>query len=235
MQRYFALEKKDNSFILEEKDYHHIKTVMRMKDNDKIEVVYDKTLYLAHLEKTLEKLNIIEDKIIEKEDLKQKKVNIIIPYLKEQKLDYIFQKATELGVDEITLSPFDRSIIKEKRLTSKYERWNRILKEASEQSKRITIPKLVLIDSLKDLKDLKGLNLICSTKEKQQTIKKIVKTFPNYDTINVVIGPEGGLTEKEEETLINLGYKSVTFGSRILRVETVPLYILSIINYEFME
>ena len=126
-------------------------------------------------------------------------------------------------------------IIKEKRLTSKYERWNRILKEASEQSKRITIPKLVLIDSLKDLKDLKGLNLICSTKEKQQTIKKIVKTFPNYDTINVVIGPEGGLTEKEEETLVNLGYKSVTFGSRILRVETVPLYILSIINYEFME
>ena len=62
-----------------------------------------------------------------------------------------------------------------------------------------------------------------------------MKTSTNYDTINIVIGPEGGLTEQEENTLVEYGYKKVTFGNRILRVETVPLYILSIINYEFME
>lgn len=237
MQRYFAKEKQNNNFILEEKDYHHIKTVMRMKDNELIEVVFEKTLYLCRIENVKEKAIIIEEKQLEKEENNDKKINIIIPYLKEQKLDFIFQKATELGVDKITLSPFSRSIIKEKasKLEAKYERWNRILKEASEQSKRLSVPSLVLLDDLKKVGNLEGLNLICSTTETKETIKKVVKSSLNYDTINVVIGPEGGLTEKEEDTLENLGYKKVTFGSRILRVETVPLYILSIINYEFME
>lgn len=237
MQRYFAKEKENDNFLLEEKDYHHIKTVMRMKDNEKIEVVFEKTLYLCRIENVKDKANIIIEKTLEIEEKNDIKVNIIIPYLKEQKLDFIFQKATELGADEITLAPYLRSVIKEKegKLASKYERWNRILKEASEQSKRLSTPKLTLLSNLKEVGNLEGLNLICSTTETKETIKKVVKTSSNYDKINVVIGPEGGLTEKEEETLVNLGYKKVTFGNRILRVETVPLYILSIINYEFME
>ena len=55
------------------------------------------------------------------------------------------------------------------------------------------------------------------------------------DKINVVIGPEGGLSKKEEEMLKHLGFESVSLGPRILRVETVPLFILSILNYEYME
>lgn len=235
MQRYFAIDKKDKYFKLEEKDYHHIKTVMRMKENDVIEVVFNKTLYLAHIENIKEDIIIIEDKLIEIEKDNSKKVNIIIPYLKEQKLDFIFQKATELGVDKITLVPFSRSVVKLKEKSTKYTRWNRILKEASEQSKRLVTPNLNLLESFKEIKNLDGLNLICSTAEKNQTIKKVMKTSTNYDTINIVIGPEGGLTEQEENTLVEYGYKKVTFGNRILRVETVPLYILSIINYEFME
>ena len=51
----------------------------------------------------------------------------------------------------------------------------------------------------------------------------------------MVIGPEGGLTEKEEENLKNMGFELVTLGKNILRVETVPIYLLSILNYELME
>jgi len=66
-------------------------------------------------------------------------------------------------------------------------------------------------------------------------IKTSLKTINKYDTINIVIGPEGGLSNNEIKYLNEIGFKSVSLGNRILRVETVPLYILSIINYELME
>ena len=51
----------------------------------------------------------------------------------------------------------------------------------------------------------------------------------------IVVGPEGGLSIDEEEKLNSLGFDSITLGKRIMRVETVPLFVLSIINYELME
>lgn len=57
----------------------------------------------------------------------------------------------------------------------------------------------------------------------------------NYDTINLVIGPEGGLEKLEEETLKEIGFKPISLGNRIMRVETVPLFVLSAINFRFME
>ena len=57
----------------------------------------------------------------------------------------------------------------------------------------------------------------------------------NCDTLVVVIGPEGGLDPDEEKQLNEMGYTSVSLGSRILRVESVPLFVLSCVNYEFME
>ena len=55
------------------------------------------------------------------------------------------------------------------------------------------------------------------------------------DTLVLVIGPEGGLDEEEEKQLNDMGFTSVSLGSRILRVESVPLFVLSCFNYEFME
>ena len=62
-----------------------------------------------------------------------------------------------------------------------------------------------------------------------------MKNVKTCDKINLVIGPEGGLDELEEEMLNKMGFESITLGNRILRVETVPLFLLSVINYEFME
>ena len=62
----------------------------------------------------------------------------------------------------------------------------------------------------------------------------VLKKNKKCDTINVVIGPEGGLDDNEEKILNELGFLSTTLGSRIMRVESVPLFIMSIINYEYM-
>lgn len=234
MQRYFGTKLIDNKFILNEDDLYHIKTVMRMKENDLIEVVYDKNEYICTLDNEYNAL--IKEKLTRKET-KDKFITLIVPLLKEQKFDLILQKATELGVSSIIPVKMERSIIKldNKDINKKIERWSKICKEASEQSKRVDIPEISKIHSLNELKDMPGLNIICSTSEKSLNIKNFLQHTKNCDRINVVVGPEGGISPKEEELLESLGFTRVSLGNRIMRVETVPLYILSIFNYEFME
>ena len=150
-------------------------------------------------------------------------------------MSFVLQKATELGVDEIVPILTIRSMVKiDGKETKKIERWNKICKEASEQSKRLDIP---IISNTKKIEQLNydGLKIVCSTKEKNNTIKNVLKNNLKCDTIVMVIGPEGGLTEQEEEILNNNGFELVTLGNNILRVETVPIYLLSVLNYELME
>ena len=70
--------------------------------------------------------------------------------------------------------------------------------------------------------------------EMSKNIKKVLQDNKKSDTILIAIGPEGGFSEREIEFLINNGFISVTLGDNILRAETVPLFLLSIINYQYM-
>lgn len=229
MQRYFSEVKKDNLFLLKDEDLYHIKTVMRMNINDEIEVVYEQKVHICKLDKNY---NAIIEKVIE--DNKIKKINYVlcVPILQEQKMSFILQKATELGVDLIIPILTARSMVKVKdKENKKIERWKRICKEASEQSKRVTIPEVSEIKKITDL-NLDGLKIVCSTKEKDNTLKKILKNNLKCDKIIMVVGPEGGLTLDEENQLIDLGFIPTSLGDNILRVETAPLYLLSVLNYE---
>ncbi len=233
MQRYFALSKKDNMFILNDSDYYHIKVVMRLKIGEKVEVVYENIPYLCEI------IDNYQIKLLKELELKEFKTNtvMILPLLKEQKMDLILQKATELGVSEIILFNAKRSIVKldEKQELKKLERWQRICKEASEQSKRVTIPNIRFIKDLKDLEKLEGIKLICSTVESSNNLKKVLQESKKCVKINMIVGPEGGFEPKEEQEIIKIGFIPVTLGNTILRVETVPLFALSVINYEYME
>ncbi len=229
MQRYFSEVKKDNLFLLKDEDLYHIKTVMRMNINDEIEVVYEQKVHICKLDKNY---NAIIEKVIE--DNKIKKINYVlcVPILQEQKMSFILQKATELGVDLIIPILTARSMVKVKdKENKKIERWKRICKEASEQSKRVTIPEVSEIKKITDL-NLDGLKIVCSTKEKDNTLKKVLKNNLKCDKIIMVVGPEGGLTLDEENKLIVLGFIPTSLGDNILRVETAPLYLLSVLNYE---
>ena len=164
-------------------------------------------------------------------------ITIIIPALKEQKMDLILQKCTEIGVNEFFIVPFERSIIKydDRKEKVKLERWRKICKEASEQSMRVDIPLVNIENDLNFVKNVKGIKLICSTNEKQNYIKYALKNITDYDKITLVIGPEGGITEQEETYYEESGFKKITLGTQIMRVETVPIFLSSIIRYEFTE
>lgn len=235
MQRYFVKNINNDNVYLDDGDIHHVKNVMRMNVDDIIECVYDKKLYRAKI-KNIEPLEI---KVIEKKEISyflKAYIVMIIPLLVEQKMDFIFQKCTELGVDEFYIYDAVRSKIKidQEKYEKKVNRWSKICKEASEQSHRIDIPKIEGIYKLKDLKDCPGYNIICSTK-KTENFKNVLKKNINCDRINIVVGPEGGFDDKEEEILVSFNYFRASLGPNVLRVETAPLCALSFINYEFME
>lgn len=236
MQRYFAKQRKDDIFILEKEDYHHIKTVMRFKDGEKVQVVLENTPYLCCIEDVQKEVKIRLLSQIEKTEEIGPEIVLLLPLLKEQKMDFVLQKSTELGVHKIVPVMTERSIIKlkEEKVDKKIERWTKICKEASEQSYRTDIPEITEIMTYKSMPNWEGLKIVCSTTEKAKTIKSSLQKVPNCARIVIAVGPEGGLSEKEESYLTGIGFEAVTLGSRIMRVETVPIFILSILNYERM-
>ena len=232
MQRYFAVDKDLN---ISDKDKHHIINVMRMKINDKIEIVYDEKVYLCEINDISKKdVSYSVKDIIDVNNELPVKVTIAVSLVNEKKLDFILQKCTELGIYDFILVSSDRSKIKiDGKENKKIERWNTITKEAAEQSHRNIKPVIKGIMSINEVSKLDyDLKLTCSTKENEKTIKNVLQNSTNCDRIIIVVGPEGGLTNYEEEILKENNYIPITLGNLILRTETVPMYIMSLINYE---
>ena len=236
MQRYFAKDKIDNNIILEISDMHHIKNVMRMNSNDKIECIYNKKLYICRVGD----ININSFEIIEELDDNNElpiEITIAVSLVKEQKMDLILQKLTELGVSRIIPLKTERSIVKidDKRFKKKKDRWISICKEASEQSKRNIIPETTDIKTIKELNDYEyDLKLFGSVSNKENLVNKYLQKNNKYAKIIFVIGSEGGLSPKEEELLTSMNYIPTSLGNRVLRVETATFYIASILNYSSM-
>ncbi len=231
MQRYFSKIKNDNILILNEDDLYHIKVVMRMQKDDLVEVVYDNNLYICKLN------SLFEAEIVRCENnniIKNTYKVLCVPLLPDSKFSFVLQKATELAVDEIIPVETERSKVKILDVDKKLNRWQKICKEAAEQSKRLDIPKINTIKKISEL-NISGTKILCSTKQNISSIKKVIQNIKNCDKIVMMIGPEGGLSNSEEMLLISLGFIPVTIGSNILRVETVPIYLLSVLNYEMME
>lgn len=233
MQRYFVSEKNNDYLILETSDIHHIKNVMRNKVGDQIECIYKETLYICEIEDlTSNKVKIVE--VCPDNNEAKYDVTIAIALVKEQKMDLILQKLTELGISKIIPVAMERSIVKldDKKFAKKKERWEKICKEAAEQSKRNIIPKITNIHTIKQLESLSyNQKFICSTRKPQNVVNNYLQNQTACATMIFVIGPEGGISPKEEDLLESYGYIPITLGNRIMRVETAAIYIASIINF----
>ncbi len=235
MQRYFCNTINDNQFILSNDDSYHIKTVMRMQINDLIEVIYNKDLYICEIKEFDPVIVCIKEKINSYNELGIK-VTICQSLVKEQKMDLILQKGTELGAYSFIPLSVKNSIIKysNKDFDKKRIRWQKIVKEASEQSKRNIIPEVLKIKEIKDIIKLNyDLKILCTVNEVSTSLKYVLQNNKKCDKMIIVIGPEGGFTKEEEGELINHGFVSVTLGNLVLRTETASLCALSMINYEY--
>ena len=231
MQQYFGVSKKDNNITLNTNDLNHIKNVMRMKENDKIIVVYDNKSYICSLNKDLMSASINE---IFKEYKEKNNFRVYVPLLNEEKMSFILQHGTELGITEFVVVMYSHCKYKlpKKDFDKKLQRWNKILKEATEQSYRLVKPTLENIIEIKDVKGDASVNILCSLDKNNVKRLTDVLTLSNCsDTMNIVFGPEGGLSNIEEDILVEKGYTKTSLGEDVLRTETVPLMIASVKKY----
>ena len=153
-------------------------------------------------------------------------------------MEYIIQKCTEIGVSEITPVIMNRCIAKvdEKENIKKNARWQKIAQSAAEQSKRDVIPKINLVKNFKNIFEILekyDIVLVAYENETKNGLKEVLqKKDIKHNNIAVIIGPEGGIDKKEIDDIIKFGGKCVTLGKRILRTETAPIVLTSIIMYE---
>lgn len=219
-------------------DWKHISNVLRMKIGEEILVTNKKTsetykCSIKNINKDEVECVIIEEKI-ESTELSVK-VDLYQGIPKSDKMEAIIQKSVELGVNTIFPVNMKNCIAKIKDENKKQERWQKISESAAKQSKRNIIPsieKSVNIDFI--CNNIKNYDLVIIAYENEEniTIKDILKENKT-EKIAIVVGPEGGLTEKEVDKLINSGAKVATLGKRILRTETAPITMLSMIMYEY--
>ena len=157
--------------------------------------------------------------------------------LKGEKMDYLIQKATELGVRRIVPFISSRSIPlleKSKRL-DRHRRWEKIAIGASKQCGRGVVPD---IDPLRDYPQVldsvtkNSLRLILWENEGER-LKSALRRLKQGNEVFFIVGPEGGLSREEVDEARRSDFIPVTLGERILRSETASLCLLSILQYEW--
>ena len=159
---------------------------------------------------------------------------------KSDKMDFIVQKCTELGVSRFVPVLTDRVVVKidDKNGSKKVERWGKIAEEAAKQSGRQVVPIVENINKLENIvENLSKYDIVIVPYEceKDNTLKSIVQKHTGMvKSIAVVIGPEGGFSEKDIEVLEkSCDIKKVSLGKRILRTETAGMATVSMLLYEY--
>lgn len=244
MYKFFVTEEqiKDKKINIIDDDVNHIKNVLRLERNEEIEIcnISSSTNYLCKIIELTNKN--VECEIIKNiESNKESSVylHIFQGIPKAEKLEMIIQKTTEIGVSEITPVEMSRCVVKldDKSKAKKLLRWRKIAEVAAKQSKRDKIPIINMPINIKNIYEkISDYDIVLVAYENEQTniIKDILKSIPKAETIKiaVIVGPEGGIDEKEIELLTQQGIQSVSLGKRILRTETAPIVLSSIIMYE---
>lgn len=153
--------------------------------------------------------------------------------LKGDKLEWVLQKGTELGVSRFVPVVSERTIVRPaSALLRKYGRWQSIVREAAEQSGRGLLPELAEpMTWAEALEDAEGLRL--APWERADDHPGLAQAACEWvgterAPVNILVGPEGGLTDEEMQSAVVRGWQLVTLGPRILRAETAAIAAVSI-------
>jgi 16S rRNA (uracil1498-N3)-methyltransferase len=225
---------------LGEQTLRYIKSVLRMKKGESL-ILFDGAgwEYEAAIKTFLDDRVSIE--VLKKNRIPEKavKISLFQALPKATKMDFIVQKATELGADRIISFQSARTVprLSQDKARGKISRWRSIAQEASRQCGRADIPEIRGIVSFEEMlacSEGQSLKIILWEEESKRNIKEILRDekYAGANDISVVIGPEGGFTREEIERAADKGFISATMGKNILKVETAVLAILSIIQYE---
>ena len=236
----------NNDIVIIGDDVNHIINVLRMKTADEIQICNQDTGDNYNAEIVNYSKNEVECKIISRiNETTESNVHITlfqgIP--KFEKMELIIQKNTEVGIKSIVPVIMERTVVKldEKIASKKLERWQKIAEIAAKQSMRDIIPQIGNITKLKDIDTTEFDAVLVAYEneehnmlktELQKLEKKLYSKNNHQYNIAIVIGPEGGRSEKELVMLAEKNAKFVSLGKRILRTETAGVVMAGNIIYE---
>lgn len=221
-------------------DFNHIKNVLRMKPGEELSLSNgaDSREYRCAVRSYGDDYVDCELRFIKEDNVElPSKVYLFQGLPKSDKMETVIQKAVELGVYEIIPVAMSRSIVKldEKKAASRLARWQQISEAAAKQSKRGIIPKVCEIMTFKQAVEYAGtlsVKLIpYEMADSMSLTKKIISDIKPGESIGFIIGPEGGIDEKELDLALAAGFKQITLGKRILRTETAAMTVMSILMY----
>jgi len=220
---------------------HHLRTVMRARPQEAVTLVDgEREIAYAAVIQDVQK-HAVALKITQKQEVAPSRLPhavLAVALIKEQRWDWLLQKATELGVRTFQPLLAERSVIRldAKDTSKKLERWQAVLRSAAEQSEGLFIPEILLPLTVKDhLASLspETMKLILRERgEERQTLKRQLAMLQPEQLSIFAIGPEGGWTEKELAAFEQAGFVSVSLGARILRSETAAIAAMSSLVYE---
>jgi 16S rRNA (uracil1498-N3)-methyltransferase len=224
-------------------DVNHMKNVLRLKVGDEVTISDGQEKdYCCIIKSIIDNLIVVN---ILKMSSHSNELNINIVLFqglpKKDKMEWIVQKAVELGIHEIIPVKMKRSIVKldEKAAVKKKERWQGIATSAAKQSKRSVIPEVTLPMTFKEtLSKLESMDLVLVPYENARGItytRSILSELGSYATIGIVIGPEGGFDEEEISQLELMEAKIISLGKRILRTETAGMALLAYMMLQIEE
>ena len=213
---------------LDKSQSHYISKVMRIKEGESFSLFNDSGEWEAKINEI--KKGIVNFIIIKKLKNSENNSEIWLAFtpIKLNYLNFMIQKATELGVTKFIPILSERTMVRD--LNS--ERLNKVIIEASEQSNRIKLPKLEKLVKFKDfIKLYKDTNIVFGDLNSSNDQIKINKDSP----VCILIGPEGDFSENERKEILDLkNVKSLKINKNILRAETAAISIISIISFKIL-
>jgi 16S rRNA (uracil1498-N3)-methyltransferase len=228
---YFSDKIQSNlSSHLTKEQTHYLRDVMRLKTGDKLSIFNTQGEWNAIIE-SYDK-NETKIKIMEKVRDKNNEKNIWLAFspIKQNPLNFVIQKGTELGVQKFIPILSERTVVREINI----ERVKKIIIESSEQSNRISVPEINKPESLKKFLSQfpkKASLIFCDINSTENSLKNILKKN-NEKPVCVLIGPEGDFSENERKMIIDLNQThSISLAKNILKAETAALSAITIVNY----
>jgi len=242
LQQFFlpegALEK--NSVIISGENYKHMVKVLRMQKGDKILLADGSGKQYEAEIKEIGNENVVAEIVKEKQANTEPPLKVILlqGLPKKDKMEFIVQKGTELGMYSLIPIESVRTVVKldSKKAASRKNRWQKIALEAAKQCRRAVVPQIKEISSLKEALTALDVDLILFPweDEKTLTLKDALKNIASdkIKSVAVAIGPEGGWAPEEVRLAKEFGAELVSLGPRILRTETAGIAAITMLLYQ---
>lgn len=240
MARFFLPRAKlqQNRGTIEGQELEHLRRVLRLKSGDRVTVFDDggwehEAIILA-LTAAKGEIEIVRSYETQRES--PLRVTLALGLTKGDKMDFVVEKATELGVQSVVpfVSTYAVPKLDDRKIAARTERWRKIALSAAKQCGRVRVPEISPVCSFAELIAQawpETLKLFFWEKEARQSLRQVQVRFGETSSALLVIGPEGGFSGAEAEAALSRGFEPVQLGRRILRAETAAVTALSVVQF----